>query len=89
MKVLFGYSYCLRVCAKQLDPYLLTTYLQSLASSFHKFYDTHKVLSSNDDLTQARLFLIRSVKIILSNGLAMMGVSAPERMSNNKILKNF
>ena len=80
MKAIFEFNYCLYVCAKQLDPYGLTIYLQSLAAAFHRFYDRHKVLSSNDDLTQARLFLIRAVKNVLGNGLKIIGVGAPERM---------
>lgn len=80
MKALFGYAYCLLVCAKQLDPYALTGYLQSLASAFHKFYDKHKVLSEDPAMTRARLYLVRAAKNILADGLALMGVSAPERM---------
>lgn len=80
MKAVFSFHYCLLVCAKQLDPYGLTSYLQLLAATFHKFYDKHKVLSSDDALTQARLFLIRAVKIVLADGLKLLGVSAPERM---------
>lgn len=80
MKMILGFNYCLLVCAKQLDPYSLTTYLQSLAAAFHKFYDRHKVLSLDEDLTKARLFLIRAVKIILAQGLQIAGVSAPEKM---------
>jgi len=63
-----------------LDSYALTIYLQGLSAAFHRFYDRHKVLSSDVALTRARLVLIRAVKIILSNGLAILGVSSPERM---------
>jgi arginyl-tRNA synthetase len=80
MKAIFEYHYCLLVCAKQLDPYHLTVYLQALASMFHRFYDRHKVLSSDEDLTQARLYLVRAVKIVLANGLRVIGVCAPNRM---------
>ncbi len=80
MKAIFEFSYCLKVCLKQLDPYGLTVYLQFLAAVFHKFYDNHKVLSDDADLTRARLFLIRAVKIVLANGLKIIGVSSPERM---------
>jgi arginyl-tRNA synthetase len=80
MRTLFEFGYCLEVCARQLDPYSLTAYLQSLSAAFHRFYDKHKVLSGDPDLTQARLFLIRAVKIILANGLKIIGVASPERM---------
>ncbi|HQP91440.1 MAG TPA: arginine--tRNA ligase [Candidatus Omnitrophota bacterium] len=80
MKAVFEYGFCLEVCANQLDPYPLTIYLQSLSSAFHRFYDRHKVLCDDEKLASARLALIRAVKIVLSNGLSIMGVSAPERM---------
>lgn len=80
MKEVLEFGFCLEICANQLDPYPLTTYLQSLASAFHRFYDRHKVLSSDEALTCARLSLIRAVKIVLSNGLNIMGVTSPERM---------
>jgi arginyl-tRNA synthetase len=80
MRVILEYPFCLLVCARQLDPYSLTVYLQSLASSFHRFYDRHKVLSDDAALTAARLYLIGAVRIVLACGLSMLGVSAPERM---------
>ena len=80
MKAVFEFNYCLFVCAKQLDPYGLTMYLQYLSGVFHRFYDKHKVLSSDDHLTQARLYLINAVKIELAFGLKTLGVSLPERM---------
>jgi arginyl-tRNA synthetase len=80
IRQLFGFAYCLEVCAKQFDPYALTAYLQFLANDFHRFYDRHKVLSSDQDLTCARLFLIRAVKNVLSCGLRLSGVSSPEKM---------
>lgn len=80
MRMIFEFSYCLFLCAKQLDPYGLTVYLQALATAFHKFYDRHKVLSDDKDLTQARLFLTDSVRRILADGLSIIGVSAPDHM---------
>ena len=80
MKAIFEFSYCLFVCAKQLDPYGLTLYLQYLSGVFHRFYDRHKCLSPDDRLTQARLYLIGAVKIELAFGLKIIGVSSPERM---------
>jgi len=80
MKAFFSYGYCLEMCAAQRDPFHLTAYLQSLAAAFHKFYDKHKVLTDECALAEARLVLMRAVKIVLANGLNTLGVSAPERM---------
>jgi len=80
MREIFAYGYCLEACASQLDPSSLTAYLQSLAATFHKFYDRHKVLTDDAELARARLALVRAVKTVLVNGLGLLGVSAPERM---------
>ncbi|MGE5279324.1 MAG: arginine--tRNA ligase [Deltaproteobacteria bacterium] len=80
MTALFSYGFCVEVCAAQYDPYSMTAYLQSLAATFHKFYDKHKVLTDDPALAEARLVLVRAVKTVLANGLTLLGVSAPERM---------
>lgn len=80
MRGIFEYGSCLGACVNQLDPYPLTLYLQSLASLFHKFYDRHKVLVSDEPLSKARLYLIEAARIVLGSGLEMLGVSMPERM---------
>jgi arginyl-tRNA synthetase len=66
--------------AKMLEPHRITFYLMNLASSFHAYYNKHKVLSENQDLTKARLYLIVAVKTVIQNGLALLGVSAPDKM---------
>jgi arginyl-tRNA synthetase len=66
--------------AAMLEPHRITFYLMNLASSFHAYYNKHKVLSENQDLTKARLYLILAVKIVIQNGLTLLGVSAPDKM---------
>ncbi|OGR76962.1 MAG: arginine--tRNA ligase [Elusimicrobia bacterium GWC2_64_44] len=68
-------------CARDQSPHHLTTYLTELAASFHSFYDQHKVLDpENREVTAYRLFLLKSVKGVIARGLALLGVSAPDRM---------
>ncbi len=67
-------------CAKILEPFALLRYLQELASSFHKFYDACRVLDEDKDLSAERLALIEAVRIVLGNGLKLLGVTAPEKM---------
>jgi len=68
-------------CARDNSPHHLTTYLTELAASFHSFYDQHKVLDpEHKEVTAYRLFLLKAVKGVISKGLALLGVSAPERM---------
>ncbi|HER23678.1 MAG TPA: arginine--tRNA ligase [Candidatus Atribacteria bacterium] len=61
-------------------PHLLTTYLYDLASSFHKYYTLHRVVTEDKELTKARLVLISSTKIVLFNTFKILGISAPESM---------
>lgn len=80
IKKLLQLSCILNICLNTQDPYMLTVYLQELAETFHKFYDSHRVLSDNEPLTQARLELIEGVRIIIALGLDLLGVSKPEAM---------
>ena len=63
-----------------LEPHRLTYYLTELASSFHRYYNRHRMITKNKDLSQARLLLALAVKIVIKNGLGLLGVSAPEVM---------
>ena len=80
MRKIALYPEVLIACAKQLDPFALVRYLQELAGCFHKFYDVHRVLDDNKDLSVERLSLIESVRITLGSGLKLLGVSTPEKM---------
>jgi arginyl-tRNA synthetase len=66
--------------ALSLEPHRLTFYLNDLAALFHSYYNRHKVLSDEEDRSRARLFLTKSILVVLSNVLRILGVSAPERM---------
>jgi arginyl-tRNA synthetase len=63
-----------------LEVHRLTFYALELAEAFHSFYEKHKVLGPNKELTKARIDLVRSTKIILKKTLKLLGVSAPEKM---------
>ena len=80
LKKLWQFPYILKVCLGTLDPYMMTVYLQETAEAFHKFYDKHRVLGQEESCTQARIALIYGAKTVLSQGLALLGVSAPEQM---------
>ncbi|MDD3274444.1 MAG: arginine--tRNA ligase [Candidatus Omnitrophica bacterium] len=80
IKKLLEFQTTLDICRITTDPYMLTVYLQELSESFHKFYDLHRVLNQDPDLTSARLGLIKGAKIVLSLGLELLGISRPEKM---------
>ncbi|TXL61288.1 arginine--tRNA ligase [Aeromicrobium terrae] len=70
--------------AELREPHRVARYLEDTASTFHKFYDTCRVLPQGDedvtDLHRARLVLVAATRQVLANGLGLLGVSAPERM---------
>ncbi|WP_347057718.1 arginine--tRNA ligase [Blastococcus sp. HT6-30] len=65
-------------------PHRVARYLEELAGTYHRFYDSCRVLPRGDEeatpLTTARLWLCAATAVVLRNGLAVLGVSAPERM---------
>jgi arginyl-tRNA synthetase len=70
--------------AELREPHRVARYLEELASTYHKFYDACRVLPMGDEpatpLTTARMWLVEATRIVLENGLGLLGVSAPERM---------
>lgn len=66
--------------ARDLAPHQVTYYLRELAALFHSYYNQVKVLDADKKTCRARLALIGVVKQVLSNGLSLIGVSAPEHM---------
>ena len=70
--------------AELREPHRIAHYLESLAGTYHRFYDDCRVLPRGDeettDLHRARLWLCEATRTVLANGLALVGVSAPERM---------
>ena len=67
------------------EPHRVTTYLQELAAAFHGYFTKYKdteerVISGDRDLSRARLAMVAAVRQVVASGLALLGVSAPERM---------
>ncbi|MDD4569307.1 MAG: arginine--tRNA ligase [Tepidanaerobacteraceae bacterium] len=80
IKRLADYPGEIKISADNLAPYRITVYSQELASAFHSFYNKCRVLTDDEDLTIARLFLVMAVQQVLKNSLAILGITAPDRM---------
>jgi arginyl-tRNA synthetase len=71
---------------KRLEPHRLTYYLTDLAALFHKYFNLgtkipdHRIVSPDAILSHARLYLVDAVRIVIANGLELLGIQAPERM---------
>lgn len=66
--------------ANDLAPHVVAFYLKDLAADFHSWYNAERVLVDDPALKLARLRLAATTRQVLANGLALLGVSAPERM---------
>jgi arginyl-tRNA synthetase len=70
--------------AELREPHRVARYLEDLAGIYHRFYDNCRILPRGDeevtDLTRARLWLNDATRVVIANGLHLLGVTAPERM---------
>ncbi len=66
--------------ARHYAPWFITQYLTETSAIFHRFYKNNRVVSEDVNLSRARLSLVAAVKTTLSNGLGLLGITAPERM---------
>ena len=74
------YPEVIEAAALAQEPHQLANYLRDLANAFHTYYNAHPFLVDDDGLRNARLCLIRAARQVLRNGLAILGISAPEQM---------
>ena len=80
LKIMNRFPAIVKQSAMRLEPHRITFYLMSLASSFHAYYNKHRVLNDDPMLSCGRLYLVLAVQKIIRNGLGLLGVSAPEKM---------
>ncbi|KJR43323.1 arginyl-tRNA synthetase [Candidatus Magnetoovum chiemensis] len=80
IKKLITYPLIFEGAVIKQEPHRITFYLQDLSALFHQYYNKHRVLNDDSDLTIARLILCSCVKTVLEEGLNILGISAPERM---------
>ena len=77
---LMEYPEAVENAARDLAPHLITFYLRELAAQFHSYYNATRILVEDETTQRARLALACAVRQVLATGLALLGVSAPERM---------
>lgn len=80
LRSLSRYPEVLEAAALNHEPHQLAHYLRELANDFHTYYNAHQFLVDEAGLRDARLTLIQAARQVLANGLALLGVSAPESM---------
>ena len=66
--------------ANDYQVHRLTRYAYELARVFHNFYEKHRVITDDKELTQARLAFVKATQVVLQNVLGLLGISAPKKM---------
>jgi arginyl-tRNA synthetase len=80
MSALSRYPEIIELAARNRAPHTLVHYLRDLANEFHTYYNAHQFIVDEDNLRNARLALISATRQVISNGLGVLGVSAPDSM---------
>jgi len=84
LKALGDFPAVVATAAELREPHRVARYLEDLAAAYHRFYDNCRVLPMGDEpvteLNRARLWLNDATRVVIANGLDLLGVSAPERM---------
>jgi len=80
MLLLARYPEVLTTAAHSNAPHDVTFYLRELAAAYHSYYDAERILVADEQLKLARLALVAATAQVLRNGLAILGVSAPDKM---------
>ena len=80
LKTLAAYPQLVAGAAADLAPHRIIFYLMELAGQFHSFYNNHKVLTEDRQLSAARLHLCGALRRVFRNGLHLVGLTAPDSM---------
>ncbi len=80
LKSMAAFPAMIEGAALDLSPHKVIFFLMELAGQFHSYYNKHKVITENTELSQSRLCLIEALRIVLRNGLIFVGLSAPDQM---------
>jgi arginyl-tRNA synthetase len=80
LKYMASFPTMIENAALELAPHRVIFYLMELAGLFHSYYNKHRVISENIVLSQARLCMVAALRVVVCNGLKMVGLTAPEKM---------
>lgn len=80
LKLLYRFKEEIEYSADVFETHRISAYLEELAAAFHRFYTVCRIIGSEKNLAEARIALATATKIVISNGLKILGVSTPEKM---------
>ena len=77
---LMAYTEVLEEAAREHSPHVIAFYLREIAAEFHSYYKATRILVEDERVMRARLALVAAARQVVRNGLALLGVSAPDKM---------
>ncbi len=80
VKKILAYPETIQKSAQALEVHRVSHYLQELVGQFHSYYNKHRIVTDDRELTLARLFLVNCLRTTIRSGLGLLGVSTPEKM---------
>ena len=80
IKFLASFPEVVEGSASSMEPHRITFFLQDLATAFHSYYNKTRVVTEDENLSRARLYMVSAAKVVVKNALTLLGVSAPESM---------
>lgn len=80
IKKLLYYPLIFEGAIRSHEPHRITFYLQELSGLFHSYYNRYRVVTEDRDISLARLSLCEGIRVVLREGLGILGISMPERM---------
>ena len=80
IRLLAQFSDLVEEAATEMEPHRIVFYLLNFAGAFHRYYNRHRIITDDLELTRARLLLVRNVQRVTRTGLWLLGVDAPESM---------
>lgn len=80
VKLLAKFPDIVESASNEYEPSIISKYLIDLVQSYNKFYHFNPILSSEDELKYSRIALCKAVKIVVKNGMSLLGIECPERM---------
>jgi len=80
LKMVAAFPTLVEEAAVGLKPHRIIFFLMELAGQFHSYYNNHKVIGDDEELSRARLALVKTVLVVFRNGLEFVGLNAPEKM---------
>ncbi|MBU0728783.1 MAG: arginine--tRNA ligase [Proteobacteria bacterium] len=80
LKAMDAYPELVENAALDLEPHRIIFFLQDLAGQFHSYYNKHRVISDDIELSRSRLWMTETLRIVIGNGLKLLGLNTPRTM---------